>query len=159
MPPPVVTVVTVGRTGSGPLRELRHDYATRIGRMATVVVGQVRPSRARSPIVRRREETTALVRELPKRGRVVALDARGKSLDSEAFRGQLERWSAGDGVTFLVGGPDGLDDHVLRCVLGDGFDRLSLGPMTLPHELALVVLLEQIYRALAAGRNHPYSRH
>ena len=79
----------------------------------------------------------------------ILLDPQGRSLDSAAFAKLL----AGD-VVFIVGGADGLPDlWKPRADL-----LLALSPLTLPHELARVVLAEQIYRALAAQRGHPYPR-
>ena len=73
----------------------------------------------------------------------------GRSFDSEAFAAWLEeRRQAGRDLCFVIGGPKGLD---LEADL-----RLSLGPMTLPHQLARVVLLEQIYRAHKILAREPY---
>ena len=92
----------------------------------------------------------AVARRVPDRAYVSLLDDRGEAYDSEAFARWLEaRRQGGRDVCFVVGGPYGtaLDrcDH-----------RLSLGPMTLPHQLARVVLLEQLYRAHKILANEPY---
>lgn len=148
-----LTVLTVGRTRRGPLADLERDYLQRIERFAPIARADVPASRAGTRDGRRRAEAFALAAKLS--GTTVALDAGGRALSSDAFRAALESWRARGEVVFVLGGPDGLDD----ALLGTARERLSLGPMTLPHELALVVLLEQIYRALAAGANHPYARH
>jgi len=85
----------------------------------------------------------------------VLLDPGGRSLDSPAFIGLIEKAErdARD-VVFLIGGADGLPpEWKKRADL-----LLGLSPMTMPHELARVVLAEQIYRALTALRGHPYPR-
>jgi 23S rRNA (pseudouridine1915-N3)-methyltransferase len=89
-------------------------------------------------------------RRIPDRAYVSLLDADGSTYSSEAFAHWLEeRRQAGRDVCFVVGGPYGtaLDrcDH-----------RLSLGPMTLPHQLARVVLLEQLFRAHKILAGEPY---
>jgi 23S rRNA (pseudouridine1915-N3)-methyltransferase len=87
---------------------------------------------------------------IPERAYVVLLDAGGKTLDSIQFSRFLEeRRQSGQDLCFVVGGPRGLD-------LDDCDLRLSFGPMTLPHQLARVVLLEQIYRANKIIAGEPY---
>jgi 23S rRNA (pseudouridine1915-N3)-methyltransferase len=86
---------------------------------------------------------------IPERAFTVLLDSGGEEYDSEGFAGWLEeRRRDGRDVCFVIGGPKGLE---LQADL-----RLSLGPMTLPHQLARVVLLEQIYRAHKILAREPY---
>ena len=89
---------------------------------------------------------------IPDRAFVIGLDPDGQTFDSESFARWLEdRRQSGRDLCFVVGGPRGLD-------LNDCDLKLSFGPMTLPHQLARVVLLEQIYRAnkILAGEPYPY---
>ena len=89
-------------------------------------------------------------RRIPERAFVSLLDRDGRELDSEAFARLLEeRRQDGRDLCFVIGGPFGLElPHVDH--------RLSLGPMTLPHQLARVVLLEQLYRAHKILAGEPY---
>jgi 23S rRNA (pseudouridine1915-N3)-methyltransferase len=150
-----LVVAAVGRTRRGPFLELEQDYLERIARLAPVRRAAVPQSRRASAAERRREEAGALLALAPVRGTLVALDPRGKSLSSEELAARLGRWRERGETVFAVGGPDGLDEALLQAA---GF-TLALGPMTLPHELALVVLLEQLYRALSDAAGHPYGRH
>jgi 23S rRNA (pseudouridine1915-N3)-methyltransferase len=89
-------------------------------------------------------------RRIPERGFVSLLDSQGEEFDSVAFSRFLEaRRQSGQDLCFVVGGPFGLElesvDH-----------RLSLGRITLPHQLARVVLLEQVYRAHKILAGEPY---
>ena len=86
---------------------------------------------------------------LLKKGRVVALDERGKDLTTPEFARLLTRETV-----FVIGGPDGLDERVRK----DAALLLRLSSLTLPHALAQVVLLEQIYRAATLLTGHPYHR-
>ena len=97
--------------------------------------------------VREDEKVPPRIRE---RDYVVLLSPEGKSYDSHGFSDWMEeRRRDGRDICFVVGGPKGLDlDH---CEL-----KLSLGPMTLPHQLARVVLLEQVYRAHKILAREPY---
>ena len=97
-----------------------------------------------------------LLAAVPQGARLVALDERGKNLDSPAFAALMGRWQddgLGD-LAFAIGGPDGLSPAVLeRADL-----TLSLGPMTWPHLLVRVLLVEQLYRAQSILDGHPYHR-
>jgi 23S rRNA (pseudouridine1915-N3)-methyltransferase len=90
-------------------------------------------------------------RRIPDRVFTVLLAAGGKAYDSVGFSRFLEdRRQSGMNLCFVIGGPRGLD-------LDEGVDmRLSLGPMTLPHQLARVVLLEQLYRGHKILAGEPY---
>jgi 23S rRNA (pseudouridine1915-N3)-methyltransferase len=92
---------------------------------------------------------------LPKGGRVVALDERGKDLSTCSLAVQIEAWKQeGGSVVFLIGGADGLDAALKKaCAM-----QLRLSSLTLPHGLARVLLAEQIYRALSIIGGHPYHR-
>jgi 23S rRNA (pseudouridine1915-N3)-methyltransferase len=148
-------LITVGRPKRGPFRELERTYLERIGRYARYERHGIDPSRRRSAGERRREEARAIGRHLGPGPTVVALDAGGRVLDSPGFRDRLCRWRDTGGASLVVGGPDGHASEVLDAA----HETIALGPMTLPHELALIVLLEQIYRALADEQGHPYAAH
>ena len=90
-----------------------------------------------------------LKKSMPKGARIVALDERGSDLDTRAFAKLLQQETA-----FLIGGPDGLDEGVKK---GAAL-LLRLSSLTLPHALAQVVLLEQLYRAATLLTGHPYHR-
>jgi 23S rRNA (pseudouridine1915-N3)-methyltransferase len=101
-------------------------------------------------------EGTALLASLPQPCRLVALDRQGDALSSEGLAARLEAWRRQwpHPVAFLLGSDLGLAPAVLsRAEL-----RLSLGAITLPHELARLVLLEQLYRALAIAGGSAYHR-
>ncbi len=152
---PALRILSVGKTRRGPLRELEHDYLARIARHAKLQREEVAASRRRRAAERRKEEGAALIHRVSRAGLTIALDAGGREVSSASFRQDLMRWWAQGELTWIVGGPDGLDEELILCCQ----QTLSLGRITLPHELALVVLLEQIYRALAANAGHPYAKH
>ena len=92
---------------------------------------------------------------LPKGGRVIALDERGKELSTCGLAVQIEAWMQERGpVVFLIGGADGLDGALQKTATM----QLRLSGMTLPHGLARVLLAEQLYRALSIIGGHPYHR-
>jgi len=92
---------------------------------------------------------------IPKGARVVALDERGQALTTVGLAERLKAWQlGGDDVALLIGGPDGLDPALRQAA----HERIRLSDMTLPHAMARVLLIEQLYRAWSINANHPYHR-
>jgi 23S rRNA (pseudouridine1915-N3)-methyltransferase len=130
------TVVAVGR--------IRPPFADDVEHYRTMLAGH-----ARVDVVEVRDDDQ-VERRIPERSHRVLLDAAGRSHTSEAFARWLEeRRAAGRDVCFVIGGPFGIE--LKRCD-----EKLSFGPMTLPHQLARVVLLEQLYRAHKILAREPY---
>jgi len=133
-------------------------YLSRIKHFYRVELTEIKPPRGRQTgtdgsIIRAQ---SAGLRSAIGDGYTVVLDERGRSMDSLKFAKWLERMTIDQphGVTFIVGGDVGLDDSIReRANL-----LLSVSAMTLPHQLARVVLLEQIYRACTLIRNIPYHK-
>jgi 23S rRNA (pseudouridine1915-N3)-methyltransferase len=112
---------------------------------------------AREDYLRRmpRGYAVQLAAKAPANARIVALDERGRELTSAQFAAHLGRWAAEQAPTaFVVGGPDGLDAQTRR----DASLLLRVSSFTLPHALAQVVLVEQLYRAATRLTGHPYHR-
>ena len=100
-------------------------------------------------------ESKALYDAMPTRARIIALDVQGQAWSTEKLATRLEEWMGeGRDVGFMIGGPDGMDENIIK----KADNRWSLGPLTLPHPLARVVLVEQLYRAWTITQNHPYHR-
>ncbi|MGK9168213.1 23S rRNA (pseudouridine(1915)-N(3))-methyltransferase RlmH [Inquilinus limosus] len=149
-----LTIAAVGRARPGPLRDLFDDYA---GRSAwPLTLREVEARKGLSGPALKREEAALLLAAVPAGAAVVALDERGRDLDSEGFARLLGRWrdeGRGD-LAFLIGGADGHDDAVR-----DRADLLlCFGRLTWPHMLARAMLAEQIYRAQTILSGHPYHR-
>ena len=101
------------------------------------------------------ESAKRLRTRLPEGARLVALDERGDALTTAQFARHLEAWrSEGDPLAFVIGGPDGLDAGFKR----EAHRLLQLSAFTLPHALAQVLVIEQLYRAAMTLKGHPYHR-
>ncbi|MGH7560497.1 MAG: 23S rRNA (pseudouridine(1915)-N(3))-methyltransferase RlmH [Gemmatimonadales bacterium] len=137
-------------------RTLCDEYLGRIRRYGPLVEREVRAAgKARTAELARREEGARLAAAIPARTRVVALERDGTPWSSEDLARQLARWLEGaSDLCLLIGGAAGLDPGVVR----QAGARWSLGPLTLPHELARVVVVEQWYRAWTILRGEPYHR-
>jgi 23S rRNA (pseudouridine1915-N3)-methyltransferase len=154
-----LTIVAVGRTKPGPLRDLYELFAGRLaqgGPLGPLSLKEVEERRPVKGAELKAREAALLRAALPQSARVIALDERGKALDSAAFAGLLGCWRD-EGLretAFVIGGADGLDPD-LRA---SADLLLSLGPMTWPHLLARALLAEQLYRAQTILAGHPYHR-
>lgn len=149
-----LTLACIGRAGRGPERDLYEHYAGRIRWPLTLRELEERKKLPVAELIRREGEL--LLGAVPDKAVLVALDRRGKVLDSEAFAKRLERWRD-DGVAdvaFLIGGADGHGEPLLE----KASLTLSFGAMTWPHLLARAMLAEQIYRAQQLLAGHPYHR-
>jgi 23S rRNA (pseudouridine1915-N3)-methyltransferase len=137
-------------------REAADDYLRRLGRHHKVREVEVREaSRALTVKAQRREEGERLRTKLPAGGRLVALARAGAGWSSEELARRLETWMReARPVTLAIGGSHGLDPALTAAAA----DRWSLGPLTLPHELARVVVVEQLYRASTILRGEPYHK-
>ena len=150
------TIVCVGKP-RGWAAEASEDYARRLRRYFPVDVIEVAEEnlnrRSREEVLSR--EGDRILKRLPSDAYVISLDReKGKQLPSERLAEKLEEFGvSGHGhVAFAIGGPLGLSPGVVR-----GSQELwSFGPITLPHALARVVLLEQIYRAVKIQRGEKY---
>ena len=92
---------------------------------------------------------------IPRGARVVALDERGTALTTVALAAKLKAWQLGaDDVALVIGGPDGLDPSFRQAA----HERIRLSDLTLPHAMARVLLIEQLYRAWSINASHPYHR-
>ena len=131
-----IVVLAVGRMRT-PFDAASAHYLKMLGRHARVEVVELRDD---EPVERR----------IPPRAHVTLLDVEGRALGSEALATWLEeRRHAGRDLCFVIGGPFGIE-------LSRYDQKLSLGPMTLPHLLARVVLLEQLFRAHKIIAGEPY---
>jgi 23S rRNA (pseudouridine1915-N3)-methyltransferase len=134
------------------------EYLKRMPRRwATELVAvKAEPRASGKPLARLLAAEGARNRERLARGaRLVALDERGRELDTAQFAAQLERWLADPMPTaFVIGGADGLDPGLKK----DASLLLRVSAFTLPHALAQVVLCEQLYRAASLLEGHPYHR-
>ena len=155
-------IAAVGKLKQGPERELFAHYLDRaeaIGRkisLAPLSAIEVAEAKAATAQARMEAEAKTLLAKLPSSHRLICLDRGGDQLGSEEFAEALAKFRDGgaQGLAFFIGGADGLG-------LAAQFkaDRIvSLGPMTLPHGLARIVLAEQIYRAGTLLTGHPYHR-
>ena len=152
-----IVVAAVGKPRGAEVAAAIHDYETRAARYWPLEVREVREESARSvaPELVREREGERLRAALPPTARIIACDPAGTGMTSEAFSAwlQSEREAAHD-IAFVIGGAYGL----AASLRDSAARRLLLAPWTLPHELARLVLAEQLYRAGTIVRGEPYHK-
>ena len=152
-----LVVAVVGKARNPALGEAIRDYEKRAARYWPLDVHEVREERAAGISVDkvREREGQRLADKVPERAQTVACEIGGRSLDSAQFAEFLQTAREQDrDLAFLIGGAFGLpSDLTARSSV-----RLSLAPWTLPHEIARLVLAEQIYRAGTIVRGEPYHK-
>lgn len=156
------TLFCIGKMKAGADKELFDRYidrARKTGRglgVTEVILSEMPESRAQRADDRKAEEARGILAALNAGARLVVLDENGKNLTSPAFSQKLEAWKdeGVPDVVFAIGGADGHGQEVLsRADL-----KLALGAMTWPHQIARILLAEQIYRAMTIQSGHPYHR-
>ncbi len=153
-----ITIVAVGRLKERFWREAADEYLKRLRGYADVRVVEVadRDPAHGGEAKARDLEGVAVVKALPEGAHVVCLDRGGAELDSEALAASVAALKVRgvSHVAFVIGGSTGL----APAVLDRADERLSLGRMTFPHNLARVIVLEQVYRAFRIMRGEPYHK-
>jgi 23S rRNA (pseudouridine1915-N3)-methyltransferase len=140
-----IKVIWIGKSKEPAIQSLTDDYLKRISRYAEVAGLMLKDEAAVLALARGERQK--------ERHKLILLDSRGKQLSSEELAEFLDREQLQAlPMLFAIGGADGFSEDARR----QASLMLSLGRMTLPHELARVVLLEQLYRAFTILKNHPY---
>jgi 23S rRNA (pseudouridine1915-N3)-methyltransferase len=141
-----IRVIAVGKLKEAHYRAAVDDYLGRLARYATMDEVEIREDAPATV-------AAAMKKALPARAHVIALTIDGRARSSEELAAQIEALShrAVD-VAFVIGGADGIPAEIVALAN----EKLSLSKMTLPHRLARLVLVEQIYRAMTIRRGEPY---
>lgn len=150
-------IAVVGKPRDAALARAIDDYETRAARYWPLVVQEVReePGRSAAADLVREREGKRLAATIPDGAKVIACDEQGETMTSQAFATWLQqlRERARD-VAFVIGGAGGLSTSLRGRAVG----KLALAAWTLPHELARLVLAEQLYRAGTIVRGEPYHK-
>ncbi|MDP3487717.1 MAG: 23S rRNA (pseudouridine(1915)-N(3))-methyltransferase RlmH [Bacillota bacterium] len=157
-----IIVVAVGNLKEAYFRAAAQEYIKRLTPCAQVAIVEIPESKTPinpSPADEanaRDKEGERIIKAIPPGSYVAMLAIEGKARSSEHFADWIEhkRLSGRSHLTFVIGGSTGLSSDVKA----KADDLISFGPITLPHQLARIVLLEQTYRAFRILRNEPYHK-
>lgn len=153
-----IDILAVGKLKNDAFMAAAADYIKRLGPYAKLTVSEVKQSPITDSFTAEhssREESGRLMNALKEDDIVIVMDSQGEQMSSEKFAELLKNEGpSGQRLRFVIGGTAGLQEEVLKRAA----KRISLSKMTFPHELARVVLLEQIYRAMTIlnGKKYHY---
>lgn len=153
----ILRLIHPGAAARGPLQDAALDYQGRLKRHLRIEEVWVKASRRLEVPLALAEEAERVLAHVRERDHLVVLDRTGTPLSSEALAQRLATWMAGGhtAICFALGSASGLDPTLTS---RPGVERISFGPLTLPHDLARVVLWEQLYRASTILRGEPYHK-
>jgi 23S rRNA (pseudouridine1915-N3)-methyltransferase len=145
--------VWIGKTKDKNWRALQEEYLQRLSHFAKFEIAEIKESQ---PHETKEVEGKRILDALPQNGFVVLLDVIGKEFGSHELSKEVENWQNRGlrEVVFVVGGQDGVSEDVAR----RADLRLSLSKLTLTHEMARVLLAEQLYRCYTILNNYPYQK-
>lgn len=148
-------LVGVGRLRPA-LREVTDDYLRRVGRVVVVEEREAREAgQATTVALRQQQEDERILTLVPEGTPITLLEIGGSSWTSEQLAGKLDGWRvAARDRALVIGGAEGVGTAVRQ----RADERWSLGPLTLPHEVARLIVAEQLYRAAMILQGHPYHR-
>lgn len=151
------TFITIGANKPGPHKELSDEYLKRLSSFATIeqVVLKAEPFQSENNRTRVLATEADRVRKaLPKDTFSILLTEHGKTYDTPQFSTWIEKVAEHGArhIAFVIGGPLGVDESLVKELDAN----LSLSPLTFPHDLARVVLLEQLYRAMTIQKGKTY---
>ena len=157
-----IDIIAVGKLREKFYQDAAAEYSKRLSRYAKLNILEVEEVRKPEKISEalslqiREQEAERIRRQYRSGSRRIALVIEGRQMDSPAFAEEIRRTalSGCDSIQFLIGGAIGLGDSVIK----EADLCLSFSPMTFPHQLMRVILLEQIYRAFRIIRGEPYHK-
>jgi len=151
-----LTCISIGKVKDSPQQRLCDDYGKRLSHYVRYEERSLKAIKGKFDADEiRQRESRLLLDAVPPNSIVLVLDERGETPDSQKFAAQMKlHLASGRDLTFLIGGAFGHSDEVRQ----RADQLLALSSLTLPHELARVVLLEQLYRAMTIVRGEPYHK-
>ena len=153
-----INIIAVGKNIPSLINMGFMEYAKRMPFDFTIKLLEINPVKHRKNITSDqiiKQEGEKILKAIPKKTRIIALDKSGSVWSTSNLAKQMLLWQTdGRNISLLIGGPEGLS---LEC-LAKAEDIWSLSPLTFPHPLVRIIVMEQLYRAWSILHNHPYHR-
>lgn len=157
-----IKIVCVGKLKESYLRDAQKEYLKRLSRFCRIEVIEVDEEKAHDDASEaqekkiRQKEAERIARALGKNTIIIALTLDGKEMDSVEFSGEIKSFMTGgkSALSFIIGSSTGLDESITK----NADYKLCLSKMTFPHQLARIILLEQIYRGFKIINNETYHK-
>jgi 23S rRNA (pseudouridine1915-N3)-methyltransferase len=151
-----ITIVSIGSFEGSQYQKIFHDFAKRLKWHISLKEILPKNSTNFSKLQIKENEANLILKAIKPSSKLIALDEKGKQFSSQNFTKIISDFGLkGDSdLTFIIGGAEGLDPKIINnCHL-----TISLSPLTFPHMMVRIILIEQIYRAYSIINHHPYHR-
>lgn len=150
-----IKIISIGNKQDKNLSILVDNYSKKLGAQLVIKSIDLKPEKKFNSVKQKKEQEALRINSNIDSSFVIAMDEKGKLFDSKEFASKIAKWKENfSGLTFVIGGADGLD----KSILNKANIILSFSRMTLPHQLIKLFLVEQIYRSSTILSNHPYHR-
>lgn len=151
----IIDIIVVGKLKEKSLKDLESEYSKRLTRYAKINIIELKDSKDNDINLAIKQESKLILDKIDDKSFVVLLDIKGKMLSSDDLSKEINKITQTNAkITFIVGGSNGVSMDVKN----KANILLSFSPMTFPHQLFRIMLLEQIYRSLAILNNSPYHK-
>ena len=151
----MIKIIAVGNIKESFFKEAILEYQKRISKYTKLEIIEVKDYDLDSPNLNMEKEKEAILKYITPKDFIVTLVIEGKEMTSPSFAEALDKWFMQKGnITFIIGGSNGLSKELKDM---SNF-QLSFSPMTFPHQLFRIILLEQIYRAYKIKNNESYHK-
>lgn len=152
-----INIITLGKLKESYWREAEVEYLKRLGAFVKLNIVELKEesfTEKDPPEMIKQKEAEKILGAIKNIGStfLIMLEEKGKQYSSPEFSKQIIKWSDNNSLTFVIGGPLGLDPELVKKANA----TLSLSPLTFTHQMTRVILLEQIYRAMMIGQNRKY---
>lgn len=150
-----IKIISIGNKQDKNLSILVDNYSKKLGAQLVIKSIDLKPEKKFNSVKQKKELEALRINSNIDSSFVIAMDEKGRLFDSKEFASKIAKWKENfSGLTFVIGGADGLD----KSILNKANIILSFSRMTLPHQLIKLFLVEQIYRSSTILSNHPYHR-
>ena len=151
----IIDIIVVGKLKEKSLKDLESEYSKRLTRYAKINIIELKDSKDNDINLAIKQESKLILDKIDDKSFVILLDIKGKMLSSDDLSEEINKITQTNAkITFIVGGSNGVSMDVKN----KANMLLSFSPMTFPHQLFRIMLLEQIYRSLAILNNSPYHK-
>ncbi len=153
-----IKIISIGKKAPKWVEAAFSEYYTRLQHELNITYTQIStPTRTKTTNISKIKnlESEKILKEIKQPGVIISLDENGKTLNTHNIAKKLNEWHFNsDAIYFIIGGPDGLAQNILN----QSNEIWSLSKLTFPHHMALIILIEQLYRAHSINIKHPYHR-
>lgn len=151
----IIDIIVVGKLKEKSLKDLESEYSKRLTRYAKINIIELKDSKDNDINLAIKQESKLILDKIDDKSFIILLDIKGKMLSSGDLSKEINKITQTNAkITFIVGGSNGVSMDVKN----KANMLLSFSPMTFPHQLFRIMLLEQIYRSLAILNNSPYHK-